>query len=53
MPKFKKDFNNPLHANWSKSDEGKVVNLKARGLLKVAHALQQYVEQELGKKSSP
>ena len=52
MSKFKKNCNNPLHENWSKSDEGKVVNLQARGLLKVANALQLYVE-ELGKKSSP
>ena len=50
MPKFKRACVNPFHESWSKKDEGKVVNLKARGLLTVASALQQYIEAELGKK---
>ena len=50
MPKFKKACQNPFHETWSKKDEGKIVNLQARGFLTVASALQQCIEAELGKK---
>ena len=42
MPKFKKACQNPFHETWSNKDEGKIVNLQARGFLTVASALQQY-----------
>ena len=50
MPKFKKACQNPFHETWSKKDEGKIVNLQARGFFTVASALQQCIEAELGKK---
>ena len=50
MPKFKKTCNNTFHETWSKTDEGKIVNLQARGFLTVSSVLQQYIEAELGKK---
>ena len=50
MPKFKRVCNNPFHKDWSKTDGDKIVNVKARGLMAVANALERYVEAELGKK---
>ena len=51
IPKFKRVCHNPLHESWSKCDEGRVVNLRARGLMSVANALQLFLEADLGKKS--
>ena len=50
MPKFKRVCNNPFHKDWSKTDGGKIVNVKARGLTAVANVLERYVQAELGKK---
>ena len=50
MPKFKRVCNNPFHKDWSKTDGDKIVNVKGRGLMAVANALERYVEAKLGKK---
>ena len=50
IPKSKKACTNAFHENWSGSDGGKVIHLKAHGLLTVASVLERYVEAEMGKR---
>ena len=52
MPKYRRACNNPFHEKWSKGAGGKVINLRARGLLVISNVFQQFVEAELGEKSS-
>ena len=52
MPKFKRQCNNPFHEKWSGREGEKVVNLRNRGLLVISVVLEQYVQAELGEKSS-
>lgn len=49
MPKFQRSCNNPFHENWSKREGEKVINLRSRGLMAAASALEKYVEDELDK----
>ena len=52
MPKYRRTCNNPFHEKWSKGVGEKVINLRARGLLVISNVFQQFVEAELGEKSS-
>ena len=52
MPKFKRQCNNPFHEKWSGREGEKVVNLRNRGLLVISVVFEQYVQAELGEKSS-
>ena len=53
MPKYRRACNNPFHEKWSKGARGgKVINLRARGLLVISNVFQQFVEAEMGEKSS-
>ena len=49
MPKYRRTCNNPFHEKWSKGVGEKV---RARGLLVISNVFQQFVEAELGEKSS-
>ena len=51
MPKFQRLCNNPFHENWSKHEGEKIVNLRARGLVAITTAFEQYVKEETGSKS--
>ena len=50
MPKFKRSCNNPFHEEWSKNDEGEIVNLTGRGLLTLSKPFERFIEAELAKK---
>ena len=52
MPKFKKQCNNPFHEKWSGREGEKVFNLRNRGLLVLLVVFEQYIQAELGEKSS-
>ena len=52
MPKFKKQCNNPFQEKWSGREGDKVVNLRNRGFLVLSVVFEQYVQAELGGKSS-
>ena len=46
MPKFTRSCNNPFHEKWSKDEGGKIVNLRARGLVAITTTFEQYVKEE-------
>ena len=50
MPKFKRSCNNPFYKEWSKNDEGGIVNLTSRGLLSLSKPFERFIEAELAKK---
>ena len=52
MPKFKKQCNNLFHEKLSGREGDKVVNLRNRGFLVLSVVFEQYVQAELGGKSS-
>ena len=44
--------NNPFHEKWSKDEGGKIVNLRARGLVAITTTFEQYVKEETSKNLS-
>ena len=52
MPKFKKQCNNPFHKKWSGREGEQVFNLRNHGLLVLSVVFEQYLQAELGGKSS-
>ena len=53
MPRFQRTCSNPFHETWSKREDEKIVNLRARGLVSLGTIFQKYIEQEMGKESTP
>ena len=47
MPKFTRSYNNPFHEKWSKDEGGKIVNLRASGLVTISTTFEQYVKDRL------
>ena len=52
MPKFTRSCNNPFHEKWSKDEGGKIINLRARGLVAITTTFEQYVKEETSKNLS-
>ena len=52
MPKFTRSYNNPFHEKWSKDEGGKIVNLRASGLVTISTTFEQYVKEETNKNLS-
>ena len=52
MPKFTRSCNNPFHEKWSKDEGGKIVNLRAHGLVAITTTFEQYVKEETSKNLS-
>ena len=52
MPKFQRTCNNPFHKTWSKGEEVKILNLRARGLVGIGTNFDKYIEEETGKTST-
>ena len=53
MPRFQRTCSNPFHEMWSKREDEKIVNLRARGLVSLGTIFEKYIEQETGKESTP
>ena len=53
MPRFQRTSSNPFPETWSKREDEKIVNLRARGLVGIGIIFEKYVEKRMGKESTP